>query len=428
MAERLGALFMNAAMGPLNYAAQCIVQQRVKEGIHEVAADPLAAAVQRGIETVAQTAGLPASYVTDMLPMAELKQVSARIKQHQEHAMRQWEAHTGPAGGLLGGVADLTLDTRVPDASICFLRLSKKLQLDKELAGPLRQLSDDLVTWQELIVSCRALIDDPSTLEAAYRHRRMVRLGVAITAVLAVAVIAVWLVRVRMARARIDEVLALDDPCTVDQAAEGDVSKASDEQLSAMADRETKCEAGKEAVRQAELERLAEADRVAAAAEKKKLRLERCEKLGKSMATGTPVLSELEEAKPHEAFLRRVAKGALLPKDISDLDKLPCMDTSAAKAIGEPYLRTAVAMAAVWIYNRAPSPTAITLMSKGKGGVTDRDITIFERHVEEMAKRAVLKGEDESLKRTEALCNMKKTLKMRVGQHCRAAATILSGN
>ena len=191
MADKLGVLFVNAAMGPLNYAGQCIMQNRVKTGINELAIESLLGAVERGIATVAKAAGLRASYVENLLPMAEIRQVADRIATNQRAALEQWEVHTGHIGGLMDGIADLTVDNRPPDAAVCLLRLSKKMQMDKQLAQPLRQLSEDLITWQDLIASCKTFIDDGRSLEAAYRQRRVVRIGFAIAALLAVAVV-VW--------------------------------------------------------------------------------------------------------------------------------------------------------------------------------------------------------------------------------------------
>lgn len=426
MADKLGVLFLNAAMGPLNYAGQCIMQRRVKQGINELAIESLMGAVERGIGAVAKAAGLPPGYVHNLLPMNEIALVAARIAENQRVAMEQWEVHTGHIGGLLDGVADLTIDNRPPDASLCLLRVSKKMQLDKQLAVPLRQLSDDLVTWQELIASCRTFIDDGRSLETAYRQRRLVRLGALVAGALAVAVVVVWVVRVRLARGRVEASLALDDPCSADAITSSDLGKASDEQKTRVEERRSQCALAAEEARLAEEAKQRELARVAAEKEQAALRVAACGRLGASLASKQPDISGLAEATPHAALLERIAKATLEPDDVGKLSALPCMDTDAATPLAEHYLRGVLATAALWMVNTTPSKAARELMVKGKNGVTPRQLTIFGRHVEEMAKRAVRKGDDAALKRVEVLCGLEKSLGIRIGQHCEAAATILA--
>lgn len=428
MADKLGVLFLNAAMGPLNYAGQCIMQSRVKQGINELAIESLMGAVERGIGTVAKAAGLPPGYVQNLLPMNEIALVATRIAENQRVAMQQWEVHTGHIGGLLDGVADLTIDNRPPDASLCLLRVSKKMQLDKQLAVPLRQLSEDLVTWQELIASCRTFIDDGRSLEIAYRQRRWVRIGMAVAGALAIAVVVVWVVRVRLARGRVDENLALEDPCSAEKIDPSDLGKASDEQKTQVEERRAACARAAEEVRLAAEEKQKERLRVAAAEQKREAHVGACTRLGASLAGGKPDITGLDEATPHAALLGRIAKTKLEPDDVGKLSALPCMDTEAATPLAEQYMRGVLATAALWMFSTAPSKTAGDLMVKGKGGVTARQLTIFGRHVEEMAKRAVRKGDVEGLKRTEVLCGLKKRLALRIGQHCEAAATILAAD
>jgi hypothetical protein len=426
MADKLGVLFLNAAMGPLNYAGQCIMQRRVKEGINELAAESLMGSVERGITTVANAAGLPPTYVANLLPMDEIRQVAARIAENQRIAMQQWEVHTGHIGGLLDGVADLTIDNRPPDASLCLLRVSKKMQLDKQLAAPLRQLSDDLVTWQELISSCRTFIDDGHSLARAYRQRRLVRIAAGVAVALAVAVVVVWLVRVKLARGRIDALLAEEDPCTAASAEPSDMNKASDEQVKRIEERNEACEAAAEERRRAEQRRLAEEARKRAEAAEKAARVAACKALLQSVADGAVEVGDLEEAKAHVDVLERIATKKLKPSDVGSLKGLPCMDSEASTPFAEQYLRGVLATAAVWMYTEAPSKLAADLMVKGKKGVTPRQLTIFERHVEEMAKRAVRTGEDDALARISKLCGVKKRLELRWGQYCEAANAILA--
>ncbi len=424
MADKLGVLFLNAAMGPLNYAGQCIMQSRVEQGLRELAAESLLGAAERGIAAVASSAGLPTSYVENLLPMIELRQVAGRIADNQRAALSQWQLHTGHVGGLLDGIADLTIDNRPPDASLCLLRVSKKMQLDKELALPLRQLSEDLVTWQELLVSCRTFIDDGRSIAAAYRQRRLIRFGAAVAGALAVAVVVVWLVRVQRARDRIDAALAGDDPCVAESVDVSDEGKASDEQRARLGALKTSCEEGREDARRAEeAERAATAQRLEEE-EAKRARIASCEKLETTLAQGAAEVGELPEAAPHRELLGRMAQGKLEPDDVSKLASFPCLDTAAAKGLSERYLRAALATAAVWLGSAAPSKVARELMVKGKEGASERQLTIFGRHVEELAKKAVRTGKTDLLARVTVLCALNQELGVHRGQHCEAAATV----
>ncbi len=425
MADKLGILFLNAAMGPLNYAGQCIMQNRVKNGIGELAAESLLSAVERGIGTVSHAAGLPSSSVANLLPMNEIGQVARRIAESQRVAMEQWEVHTGHIGGLLDGIADLTIDNRSPDASTCLLRLSKKMHMDKPLAVPLRELSEDLAVWQALIASCRTFIDDGHSLASAYRQRRLVRIGATVAIALAVAVVAVWFVRVRMAQGRVEALLATDDPCVAASVDPGDLGKATDEQNERLGERVAACaEAATEMRLRQERDRNAQ-EQVIAVAEKKAARLRACDKLAQSLVAGSAEFSTLEEAKPHAALLARIAARAPVPADIGSLAAFPCLQTAAASKMAEQYLQGVLATAAIWMYTDAPSKLSADLIVKGAGGVTARQLKIFDRHIEEMAKRAVRTGDEARLGRTEKLCALKKRLDMHLGMYCKAAATVL---
>ncbi|HHH27329.1 MAG TPA: hypothetical protein ENK57_03125, partial [Polyangiaceae bacterium] len=95
MAQRLGAIFIAAALGPVSYAGRCIMSRRVKEGLAELSPDNLLGGVERGIETVASATSLPKSYVHKLLPMAQLHALAARIAERQREAVTQWDIHTG---------------------------------------------------------------------------------------------------------------------------------------------------------------------------------------------------------------------------------------------------------------------------------------------------------------------------------------------
>jgi hypothetical protein len=428
MADKLGNLFLSAAMGPLNYAGQCIMQSRVPNGLAELAVDSLMGAFRRGVQTVAKAAGLPQSTVEGLLPMAEIDVVAQRIAQNQRVAVDQWQVHAGHIGGLLDGIADLTVDNRPPDVSLCLLRLSKKMQLDKMLAAPLRQLSEDLVTWRELLTSCRTFIDDGRALESAYRQRRIVRLGMLMAGTLAVAVVVVWQLRLRAARGRVDAALAAAtaDPCAAPKIEAADLAKATDDQRERAGGLLKTCEEGRAAAAAA-----AEAEQKKKEAEERaqrtvKERLERCDALAAELGSGSAAAADkLPEAEPVKPVLARIAKGEIELDDVSELKSFPCLDTAAATRLAELYTRAVLGNSGLWITKVAPSKTSEELLVKGKKAASPKQMQILERHVEDLAKRAVRKGEADVLARVEVLCRLKERMDIPVRQQCQAARAVI---
>ena len=242
MSQKLGALFISAALGPVTYAGSCIMAQRVKDGLAELNPDSLMGGVNRGVATIADATGLPSEHIERLLPMPQLRRLAERIGPKQRTALTQWDIHTSHIGGLLAGVADLTVDGRAPDTALCLMRLSQKMQMDKALALPLRELSEDLESWRHLLETCRMIINDGDSLRSAHLQRRILRGGFAIAGLLAVAAVVVWIVRVRSARQRIDDLLIASDPCASISIDDSDRGKASEDQLKMLEKRATECE------------------------------------------------------------------------------------------------------------------------------------------------------------------------------------------
>ena len=177
MANRLGATFFRCAMGPVSYAGQCIMAGRVKEGIAELARDGLMGAWQRGVSEVASGAGAAVSDVEGLLPRDEVLAAADLLQESQQRAAEAWQMYAGHLGGLLAGIADLTVDGRVPEASLCLERLADKVARDKPLAEPLRLLAVDTQRWQDMIFDCKRRLEDGHGLAASFRRRRAMRLG-----------------------------------------------------------------------------------------------------------------------------------------------------------------------------------------------------------------------------------------------------------
>ncbi|MEJ7733777.1 MAG: hypothetical protein WKG00_31850 [Polyangiaceae bacterium] len=231
MANRLGATFFRCAMGPVSYAGQCIMAGRVKEGLAELARDGLMGAWQRGVSDVASGAGTAVADVEGLLPRDEVQAAADLLHESQKRAAEAWQTYAGHLGGLLAGIADLTVDGRVPEASLCLERLADKVARDKPLAEPLRLLAVDTQRWQDMIFDCKRRLEDGHALAAAFRRRRAMRLGAVglAAALIAASVGAVGVAAVT--RARVDRTLAAAvGPCDVDAIPADTLARASSEQ------------------------------------------------------------------------------------------------------------------------------------------------------------------------------------------------------
>lgn len=397
--------------------------RRVEEGIAQLTGTEVLAALQRGIEAVAKATGLPSTHVANYLPMAEIRDVAASVGRHQRESIDQWRAHAGWEG-LLQGIADLTVDGRTPSASMCLLRLSKKMQLDKELAIPLRHLSDDLDRWEQLLRACRQQIDDGRALKKAYHRKRFVLMGVLAAVALAFSAVVVWMVRVRAARARVDAALTATDPCARVVSDEGDLNKASDPQRQALegaeaacaAQRETERRAAEEAKRRAEAERQAEQE----AAEIRK----RCDALAGDIAAGRAIEDPEIEGETR-ALLQRMTDQTLEPDDLTLGDNpFPCRDTPAEAAIGAAYARAALARLAGWIESRTLSDASFALLVAGREGLTEHQRVSLSNHIEAHAKKTLIGGDERRVRQTIRLCDLSLKLGQPERQYCTATRAL----
>ena len=420
MAQQLGALFINAALAPVSYAGTCIMAQQVKQGLNELTAANLLGGVMRGIETVSAATGLPRAYISSLLPMDRVQGLGQRIAEHQLVAAQQWDVHAGHIGGLMG-VANLTDDGRPPNTIICLQRLAAKMSADKALAVPLKSLAEDLDRWHALVDTCRAVIDDGSALRNAYLQKRILRIGLAVALLLAIAATVVWWVRVSSARSRINVVLS-GQACEVDTVDEADLGKATDEQLAAIDKKKAECEEEKRVAREVEEKRIAAEQRKAEMAKQEKERAAACKILADSLEANDKRWSSLPISKTKSAFFGRIAVGRLIPNDVSDtLDDVPCLDTDAAHRIGAMYGRAIFASAGKWMAAHIMSPGSSQLVVKGKGALGDKNTSIFAASVERMATSAVNMGDKDALTRVFVLCKLIEELDQPKRQMCRAA-------
>lgn len=423
MSQKLGAIFITAALGPVSYAGRCIMSRRVTEGLAELTPDNLLGGVERGVETVAAATSLPKRYVSDLLPMAQLHALATHIAARQEEAAKQWDIHTSHIGGLLEGVADLTVDGREPDTALCLLRLSKKMQMDKALAAPLRELSEDLEKWHHMVETCRIVIDDGASLRNAYLQKRILRWGLGVTALLGAVAAVIWFVRVDRARGRIDALISAENPCAVADVTESDLAKASSDQLGTVEDRKRACEEQRreaerlaaEKQRQQELRAKREAEERAAA--------ERCKALRQALEEGRADWASLPAATTHRPLLERIANGRITAEDLAKAITLPCPDLDLRQAAGPAFARYALVNPGEWINDQLLHPSARDLIVAGQQAVPERHRLVFMNAVGALAERTVLMGGEEAMQRVLRLCELLDELGMPDKPRCGAART-----
>ncbi|MFT3764832.1 MAG: hypothetical protein QM820_04845 [Minicystis sp.] len=315
MANKLGAAFLRCSLGPLNYAGGCILSSKVEQGLSELSADNLHGGLKRGIEETAQKAGVGVVDVERLLPMQDITSCAARLDMAQRNALEAWRTYAGHLGGLMKGVADLTVDGRAPDVSHFLARLSKKVVRDRPLSEPLEALSHEVASWLDLVERCGDLIGDGDVLTRAYRRRRLQRFAV-IGAAGAVCVSAIGVVIwIHAVRARVDAALSAADPCAAAAIDPGDLARASGDQQRLAGERRAACDEAKK--REAEA-RAAQEKREAEAREaeaRKREQEARCEALSQHLAAGTIGPEDAAAAGASAALLGRVAKSALEAAD-----------------------------------------------------------------------------------------------------------------
>lgn len=411
MAPRLGGTFATGALGPVHYAGQCILARRVEEGLKELTAENLGGGVARGVLQAAMLVGVSPSDIERLLPMAELNSLLGRIAVSQPRVMQAWKLYAGGLGGLLSGVADLTVDGRAPDTALCVARLARKVQRDKPLSQPIDQLAADLAAYQDALHRCVDLLDDTKALQKAYQMRRLRKIAVygggAAVMLLLVVSIAVVLVR----RARIAAVIESPDPCAVIELTDRDLGRVSDE-LRARAQRSrAQCEEARAALasRVEEQRRREEQEREARKAQEA---LEaKCEALVASLAAGKLTPEDEALAKDAAPLLGRVAQGVLEISDLGPAEPaLPCKGTRSEAKVKAAFRKAALAKP--WNLPKVESPSAAVreAIAEGAAGLPEKLKLMMGSHAAEVAKKAIASGKPDQLAHALALCETAKAM------------------
>lgn len=425
MANKLGAAFLRCSLGPLNYAGGCILTGKIPEGLHELGAESLHGGLARGIAEASKHVGVGVRDVERLLPMADIEAAAARLDAAQKAAVQAWSMHAGHLGGMMKGVADLTVDGRAPDVSQFLARLSYKVVRDPPLAEPILALSKEIASWLDLVEHCGDLLADGGVLARAYRRRRLRRVAVGVVAGLVAAsglLVALWL---RGVRARVDAALAILDPCAAATIAPADLERATSEQQQRAADRSAACDAGKRRAEEARAEAQRREDTARAEARIRKDHLDRCEALAQHVAGGALVDDDAAVAGGQSALLGRVARSSLERADLLETE-LPCGDTAAGAKLAEAFAVAVAASNRVWPRADELSERARAALVTRKDALPGSPKQMLAQHAEIVAKKALVSQDSALMARSVALCRLKDDLGIRGGKYCATVYAVAS--
>jgi hypothetical protein len=426
MAPRIGSTLLRCALGPVNYAGSLIVSSRVQEGIKELSPESLHGGLKRGIEETAKLAGMRPQEVEAMLPVYEIRVAVTSLTVSQKAAADAWNTHAGQIGGLLHGVADLTVDGRVPDVPLCLERLAQKVSRDKAFAEPLRALSGDVARWQEVVAHCRRILDDGGALARAYRKRRLRTVAMGVALGLAISTAAFVVIRIRTAHARVEAKLAAakGDPCALASLTDAEISSGTADQRRRVGEGRAACEArrAREAKEREEKARREAGEKAAREARAKHEAA--CSALAAHVQKGELGGADEVTAGASIELLGRVSKSALLPGDLGPDDpKLPCADAPEASK----KLRAAFATAVVssqWITVERLSNEVEAALVTHAAALRDAQRQMFMRRADATAKRAILSGNAELLSNAKRLCALAEKLDAPGRAFCPAALSL----
>lgn len=425
MANKLGAAFLRCSLGPLNYAGGLIMSSKVEGGLNELSADNLYGGLKRGIDETAKQAGVRAADVERLLPMADVNACAARLDAAQKAALDAWRRYAGHLGGLMSGVADLTVDGRAPDVSHFLERLSKKVVRDRPLSEPLQALSGEVAAWLDLVEKCGDLIGDGEVLARAYRRRVMMRgaaIGAAgLTCAGAIAVVA-W---VSVVRSRIDAALAVADPCAAAAIDPGDLARASSAQSARVEALRAKCDEAKKREAEARAEQARREQEAREAEAKKREREAKCDALAQHLAAGELSADDAAAAGQGADLLGRVAKKAIAGPDLAAAE-LPCADTGAGKKIAEAYDTAVAASPMVWSRPDAVSERAYAALVARKDALPGSPKQMLAKHADRNASKAIVSKDDAEKARAMRICQLTDELGIRGGKYC-ATLFVLAG-
>jgi hypothetical protein len=425
MATRLGGVFLASAMGPVRYAGLAIQASRMPQAFEELAPDTLWSALRRGMEQAAKLAGVKPQDVEKVLPMKELEASLEQIKVSHAKALEAWNVHAGQLGGLLKGVADLTVDGQTVLPSSGLARIARKVRRDKAFAVPVQTFADDMLRWEELVEQCRQALEQGVELARAYQRRRIRNAAIiAASAAAAVTAITVMLI-VRASRSRIDTALESKDVCAVAEIAPVDLGRGSTDQQQQVAARQQACEAQRALAAHAQSEVQRKEDEAKEAARQQAELEAKCDALAKRILEGKISAEDAAVAGSRAPLLRRIRQKALLPRDLGpERPELPCEGTPAEVKVGSAFIEAAVTSIWQWVGAVDPAEQVRVLLAPHAEEMSERARLALSVRATDAAKRALKKGTPDAIDKALRLCAFAEALAVPGGEQCDALKTL----
>ena len=409
-ARRIGSTFLRAAMGPIEYAAGCILANRIQNGLEELAPDALLSGYQRGITDVAALVGVSRTEVEPLLPMAEAERVGQRLLTSQKSALAAWKLHAGPFG-FIDVITALTVDGRRPDIGLCIERLAQKVRHDKALSVPLMELARDMTGYVELVAKTRAQLEDGTWLETTLRRRQLKRTVFASLAVLSLIALTTSVVVIRLNRDDATALVAKASDCDAGRLTDQTLRWATEETLSARDNKRTACAEREAAEKKEAEERAAALEKERVATELIAKRTAACKLLGEETASGTLSDASVEVATTHADLVKRIAARKLIASDYGPEDPaFPCADTKDGESIEAAFKNALLAEPAVWARHPNPSAYLGKVLVEVKDKLPNLALIGLADNAERTAKSALSRGEKDTIVRAKKICALAKLL------------------
>lgn len=422
--RRIGATFLRAAMGPVEYAAGCILSNKIEVGLTELAPDALLAGYQRGLGEVATLVGVPRREVDRLLPEADVERIGQQLMVSQQNALRAWRLHAGPFG-FMDVITALTVDGRSPDVALCIQRLAQKVRQDPALSHPLSELARDMGAYTDLVHATRDRLEQGEWLATALRRRQLERVVFGSVALLLLVGLTTTFVALRIARENARARVEGAADCAAADIPPSALGWADDETL---AFRERKIASCEEERRRAEEERRrieAEERQAREAREKIERRLGACKELADAVAAGAltdPARVTAGDAAP---LLGRVAVKKLTTADYGPTDPVvPCSDTMHGARLQAALEKELLAQPALWARHPEPSPFLEKALVASRASLPDNALIGLADNAERTSKAGLARGEPEVIARAKRLCALADSLGVSGHSGCAAVKNL----
>jgi hypothetical protein len=415
MTTQLGELFHASAREPFVAASNCFNRSRLGDGLRALDRENLEAGFQKGVATLVQLTGLPASAIEGAMPYQELSgalDLTHKSQQKLLKSVRRQEMTVASFG--------IPRELAAASSPVAHLReLAETYARDKDISGGFRALAADTEALEALLARCVQAIDESPTLLASLRQRRLRRalltygsagllllvlVGISAFAIQrslraqeeAAAAAAQQEAKAR-AQQRITASLARPDVCAPDDLSPEDRALLDDAQRSQLASRKQRCEQEQKAREQRQ----------------------RCETLLAHVDRNQLTPEDAALAGPSEGLLRHVAARSLQAPDLlAGEAEMPCADQPVSGKLWELYARAAVASPMLWGLAEGISRRAATELSKPGQLPPDASLRTIAFHAERVATLALQHGREPEVGRARSLCEYKSALGQALALSC----------